>query len=344
MKLNGEDPRAISSLSSSASIGPGRKYEALAPEATPEEGISQSDTVSIDSAGSFENVDKKAGSRLPNRNLSRRCFLTDLENDGKMDVVLQDGTWGLYTKEISDEEDEFKNMGWDREIFPPELLNMKWELVGVGDLKGSRRKSDLLFQHRRTGEILIGFYNVDSNRMGLSKVILPESTESCGVGRARIVATCDVNNDKRTDILVQSDDGTVEAWLMNGTEVVDKTRLERNPEDGAEWRVVGAGHFHSRGRNDLVLQKEDGTTKIELYDGTHFLSEHYLYATGKTSRYDREICYPYPASFHYPIVSVGDADQNGKSDIISLAVEGESHSLRLSIMNGVKERYCIEAF
>ncbi|GEM_PF-3161208 len=69
----------------------------------------------------------------------------------------------------------------------------------------------------------------------------------------KVVVTCDVNNDKRSDILWQKDDGTVHIWLMDGSKIVEEKELQQNPNSGPEWHVVGAGHFHSYGRNDLVL-------------------------------------------------------------------------------------------
>jgi len=261
----------------------------------------------------------------------KRYFIDDLEQDGYMDIIIQDPELGIYGVEIGDEEEFFSmKPGTERTIFPAPLFNNEWELVGTGEFYETLHPVlNLLFQHRKTGKIVM------HKGAGNKDILFPDVEEvfNSEVKDRKVVAVCDVNNDKRSDILWQKDDGTVHAWLMDGSKIVEEKDFQQNPNSGPEWHVVGAGHFHSGGRNDLVLQKDDGATKIELYDGMKFLSEHDLYASGCTNFICNE---PYP--FDSKIACVGDANDDGHSDILS---EGNQNSLWLSVMKGTKEEYCL---
>jgi hypothetical protein len=158
----------------------------------------------------------------------------------------------------------------------------------------------------------------------LEYINLPESVNPLELKEAEIVATGDVNKDKKSDILFQRKDGTAFALLMDDNNVLKQVELEHNPNDGPEWHIVGAGHFHGYGTNDLVLQNKEYSTKIELYNGTKFESEHVLYSSGNVNgqHYGK-----YP--FENKIICVGDVSCDGNTDILSKDEEYKVFSLSI---------------
>lgn len=259
-----------------------------------------------------------------------RHFIADLERDGYMDVITQESGSGIYAVEASDEEGFFLlKPDTERSIFSAPLFNEDWELVGTGDF-AMHHTTDLLFQHRKTGEVIMCSGAGDEKQ----KYNSLDTVFSSEVKDREIVATCDVDRDTKSDILWQKPDGTIHAWVMDGDTIKQEVEFEKNPNDGPEWHVVGAGHFHSYGRNDLVLQKEDGTTKIEFYDGMKFLSEQDLYSSGIVN-FKKISEKPFP--FTDKIACVGDMDEDGHTDILC----DWQGSLWLSVMKGTKEKYCV---
>lgn len=260
-----------------------------------------------------------------------RYFIADLERDGYMDLIKQESGHGVSAKEAADEEGFFLlKPETERCIYPAPLFNEEWELVGAGNFS-LQRTTGLIFQHRKTGEVVMCPDAGDEKRRrnSLDTVFASEIKDR------EIVATCDLDKDKKSDILWQKPDGTIHAWLMDGSAIKKEVEFEKNPNDGPEWHVVGAGRFHGHGRNDMVMQKDDGTTKIAFYDGMKFLSEHELYSSGIVNFLPIS---EKPFPFTDKISCVGDVNEDGHTDILCADDGG---SLWLSVMKGKKEKYCV---
>ncbi|MDR3535903.1 MAG: VCBS repeat-containing protein, partial [Acetobacteraceae bacterium] len=74
------------------------------------------------------------------------------------------------------------------------------------------------------------------------------------------------NGDGKSDILWQSDDGSVAIWEMNGTAIVGGGNIQLNP--GPSWHVKGTGDFNGDGKSDILWQSDDGSAAIWQMDGT----------------------------------------------------------------------------
>jgi uncharacterized delta-60 repeat protein len=66
--------------------------------------------------------------------------------------------------------------------------------------------------------------------------------------------------------------GSMTAWFMDGTNLVDSVSLRNGAGIGAAWRLAGTGDFNLDGSNDLIWQHTDGRTAMWFMDGTRMLS------------------------------------------------------------------------
>jgi hypothetical protein len=100
------------------------------------------------------------------------------------------------------------------------------------------------------------------------KVVLDDSSPAGTVTLTAPVPLHGVDGDSKSDILWQSNNGTVAAWLMDGTAATTVAGAGSfNP--GPNWHVKGSGDFDGDGKADILWQGNDGTAAIWLMDGTN---------------------------------------------------------------------------
>src|SRR5215471_2326739 len=136
---------------------------------------------------------------------------------------------------------------------------------------------------------------------GIEKAVFADQTVLLGQGATHT----DFNSDLNADILWQNSDGTVAAWLMNGTSVVSGSAVGSNP--GSSWHVKAGADFNGDGKADILWQNEDGTPAIWLMDGTAVLS-------GGIAGFNPG------ASWH--VVGSGDFNGDGHADILWQDADG----------------------
>ena len=109
----------------------------------------------------------------------------------------------------------------------------------------------------------------------------------------------DFNDDGKSDILWQNDDGTPGIWLMNGLTATAMSTVGTNP--GPAWAIKDTGDFNFDGKADILWQNDDGTPGIWLMDGLSVL------AAGSVGTN------PGPG---WQVKGSGDFNNDGKSDIL----------------------------
>ena len=78
----------------------------------------------------------------------------------------------------------------------------------------------------------------------------------------------DFSSDSKSDILWQSSNGTVAAWLMDGTSSTFVGAIgPSNP--GPAWHIQGTGDFNGDSKVDIIWQHDNGTAAMWLMDGTN---------------------------------------------------------------------------
>jgi hypothetical protein len=105
---------------------------------------------------------------------------------------------------------------------------------------------------------------------------------AAGAGWHAIAAT-DLNGDRQPDILFQSDNGLMAAWLMNRTEFITAVVLNKGVAVASGLRLVGASDFNLDGNNDLLWQKTDGTLSYWQMLGINSSSTNALFSSQPVS-------------------------------------------------------------
>jgi hypothetical protein len=97
--------------------------------------------------------------------------------------------------------------------------------------------------------------------------------DNVGDPRWHIVGTGDFNNDTKTDLLYQHEDGTLAVWFMDGKNLISASLLNPSfPGDG--WHVGGTGDINRDGKRDIVFQHNDGTLAAWYMDGINLVAGH----------------------------------------------------------------------
>ena len=171
---------------------------------------------------------------------------------------------------------------------------------------------DILFQD--DGGFLAAWFMKGSS-LSSAVLLLPSNV---GDPHFTVAATADLNMDGQEDILFQGDDGTLAAWLMQGTDLVTSTLLTPNNPGDANWRVAASGDMNRDGKADLIFQHTDGTLAVWYMDGTSLNSA--------------ALISPTKPGADWSVVAAGDMNSDGKTDLVFQHTNG---TLAMWVMDGV---------
>ena len=130
-------------------------------------------------------------------------------------------------------------------------------------------------------------------------------------------AVGDINKDGQPDFIFQNTNGSMAAWIMNGT-AVQEFRILR--KQFSLWKVIGASDLNSDAQTDLFLRDRKGRLAIMFFKKTKF--------TGATLL-PRKLVIPET----WRLVGFNDFDGDLKTDILWQDTEGR---LVVWFMNGKK--------
>jgi hypothetical protein len=87
--------------------------------------------------------------------------------------------------------------------------------------------------------------------------------------------TSDLNADGQSDVVLQATDGSVAAWIMNGSTLVSGVYISNQPVSG--WAIRGVGDFNGDGATDLLWQATDGRLAVWYLSGTTIIGYRTFY-------------------------------------------------------------------
>jgi hypothetical protein len=155
--------------------------------------------------------------------------LADLNGDGHNDVVWQHPQTGeLYVWFMNG-----TTPTSGAPLNPGRFADVDWQLRGLADFNGDG-SVDLLWQHRRTGELYVWFMNGTTAVSGAST-----SPARLANARAQVVRVTDLNEDGKPDILFQDQTtGDLRVWYMNGLTAESAGDLNPIRPSTSEWTVA----------------------------------------------------------------------------------------------------------
>ncbi len=146
-----------------------------------------------------------------------------------------------------------------------------WSVGGIGDFDGDgsadvlwRRTDGTLEEWTMNGATITSSQAPTLNGIALT----PDASWSiAGVG--------DFDGDGNADILWRGADGSVTAWLMNGTTVASGNAVTFNGAAvsvDASWHVVEVGDFNGDGSADVLWRSDNGAMAEWLMNGSQIVS------------------------------------------------------------------------
>jgi hypothetical protein len=168
--------------------------------------------------------------------------------------------------------------------------------------------SDLLFQNSSSNhpDVLVELLN-GSSVASSGTITTPSGWQVEAMG--------DFNQDGKTDIVLQSSDGTPQIWLMNGTSATSTVTLA-NP--GSSWHVIAGDDFNGDGNPDILWQNTNGTPMIWVMNGTSVVASAALTNPGASWR----------------VIGAGDFNADGNADILFQNVDNNNGTPMIWEMNG----------
>jgi hypothetical protein len=167
---------------------------------------------------------------------------------------------------------------------------------GVGTLRDDR--PSLYWHHSETGELrtwhLSGTNVVDSRTLSIPAV---------ADTRWKVAGTGDLNGDGFTDVVWRNDDGTVAAWLLRNTIVIQTSNLSIPTVADRGWRLAGVGDTDGDGRADLVWQHTNGSLGMWFMRGAQVVGTKFL-SIAKVS------------DTAWQIAEVADINKDGRADLL----------------------------
>ncbi len=174
-------------------------------------------------------------------------------------------------------------------------------------------KPDIIFED--AGGFL-AYWSMDRENQATANYFDPTTV---GDPKWRVVGTGDFNNDGKPDLIFQHEDGSLAAWLMNGTKLVLAELLNPSTTGDAKWHVVAVGDLSGDGKPDLIFQHEDGTLAVWIMNGINVLSNQLLNPSN-------------PGDINWRVVGSGQFNPDSKLDLVFQHTDG---SLAVWYMNGI---------
>jgi len=241
--------------------------------------------------------------------------LSDFDGDGKNDILWQHRTTGQLFIWLLDGVSTYAELNaLNRVGSIIDSMSSVWQIKRLGDFDGDG-KSDILWQHRTTGQLFIWLLDGVSTYAELKALNRVGSIISRMGSVWQIKGVSDFDGDGRDDILWQnSSTGQVYIWLLDGvTPFAQLKALNRGgsiaDRMGSVWQIKGVSDFDGDGKSDLLWQHSStGQVYVWLLDGvTPFAQLKVLNRGGSIADV---------MGSAWKLKGLGDYDGDGKNDVL----------------------------
>jgi hypothetical protein len=143
-------------------------------------------------------------------------------------------------------------------LSPSNVSDTNWIVRAAGNIN-SDRFTDIIWQHRVTGDLAVWFMN--GHRQLGGQLLTPANVWDVNW---HIVGTGDVNRDGRTDLIWHHQTtGQIGAWLMNGSSFVHGQLFSPDSMRDTSWKVGAISDLNGDGHPDVVWQnRSDGRLTV----------------------------------------------------------------------------------
>ena len=148
-------------------------------------------------------------------------------------------------------------------------------------------------------------------------VVAPDATWS-------VAGISDFNGDGNADALWRNSDGTVAAWMMNGSVVASSGVANLGGvtiKPDASWSIAGTGDFDGDSRADILWRNSDGTLVTWFMNGANIQSSGVVNLGGAPIKPDAS----------WSVAGIGDFNGDNRRDILWRSASGE---VTAWLMNG----------
>ncbi len=142
-----------------------------------------------------------------------------------------------------------------------------WSVAGIGDFNGDRM-SDILWRNTSGG---LALWTMNGSSIVGSAVVTSGGVAVAPDPSWTVAGVGDFDADGKADLLWRNSNGSLVAWLMNGSTIAGSGFVTVNGNAVApdpSWHVVEIGDFNGDARTDILWRNDNGQVAEWLMKGT----------------------------------------------------------------------------
>ncbi len=193
----------------------------------------------------------------------------DFNGDGASDILWRSASGALVLWSMNGTSiigSEYVNYGGT-----PVTPNPSWSMAGIGDFDGDRL-SDILWRGP-SGELAL--WTMNGSSINHNEIVTFAGVAISPDPSWTVAGIGDFDADGNADLLWRNSNGSLVAWLMNGSTIAGSGIVAANGaavEPDPSWHVVEIGDFNGDARTDILWRNDNGQVAEWLMKGTAIIA------------------------------------------------------------------------